>query len=105
MVDFTTNEWAVVLLVLVAGYLLGLMSRSGSAKWRRQYEAERDAHHALRRVYDAHLQRHNEVRGSGVVDRDRDGIDDRDQRVRHAAVDRNHDGIDDRDQLPPVRTR
>lgn len=61
MTPFTTNQWAVVVLVLVAGWLLGLMSRSGGGKWRRAYEDERDGHLALRRDYDAHLQQHGMV--------------------------------------------
>lgn len=42
MPTFTTNQWVVVFLVLLLGWLLGLISRSGGAKWRRAYEAERD---------------------------------------------------------------
>ncbi|AYJ87235.1 hypothetical protein D3Y57_16465 [Sphingomonas paeninsulae] len=61
MPAFTTNQWAVVVLVLVAGWLLGLMSRSGGAKWRRAYEEERESHLALRRDYEAHLQQHGMV--------------------------------------------
>ena len=43
MPEFTTNQWAILFLVLVLGWLLGLISRSGGKKWRRAYEAERDA--------------------------------------------------------------
>ena len=43
MPEFTTNQWAILFLVLVLGWLLGLVSRSGGKKWRRAYEAERDA--------------------------------------------------------------
>jgi len=43
MPAFTTNQWVILFLVLVLGWLLGLISRSGGAKWRRAYEAERDA--------------------------------------------------------------
>jgi predicted flap endonuclease-1-like 5' DNA nuclease len=43
MPAFTTNQWAILFLVLVLGWLLGLISRTGGAKWRRAYEAERDA--------------------------------------------------------------
>jgi len=41
--EFTTNQWAILFLVLVLGWLLGLVSRSGGRKWKRAYEAERDA--------------------------------------------------------------
>lgn len=43
MLGFTTNQLAILFLVLLLGWLLGLISRSGGAKWRRAYEAERDA--------------------------------------------------------------
>ena len=43
MPEFTTNQWAILFLVLVLGWLLGLLSRSGGKKWKRAYEAERDA--------------------------------------------------------------
>jgi len=41
--EFTTNQWAILFLVLVLGWLLGLISRSGGKKWKRAYIAERDA--------------------------------------------------------------
>jgi predicted flap endonuclease-1-like 5' DNA nuclease len=41
--EFTTNQWAVLFLVFVLGWLLGLISRSGGKKWKRAYQAERDA--------------------------------------------------------------
>jgi predicted flap endonuclease-1-like 5' DNA nuclease len=46
MLDFTANQWAIVALVLVLGWLLGLLSRSGGAKWRRAYEQESIAREA-----------------------------------------------------------
>jgi predicted flap endonuclease-1-like 5' DNA nuclease len=41
--EFTTNQWAILFLAFVLGWLLGLVSRSGGKKWKRAYEAERDA--------------------------------------------------------------
>ncbi|USI72268.1 hypothetical protein [Sphingomonas morindae] len=43
MMGFTANQWAILVLVLVLGWLLGLVSRSGGGRWRRQYEIERAA--------------------------------------------------------------
>lgn len=40
---FTPNQWAIVALVLVLGWLLGLLSRSGGARWKREARAERTA--------------------------------------------------------------
>lgn len=48
---FTANQWAILALVLILGWLLGLLSRSGGARWRRAYEEERDA----RKADDARL--------------------------------------------------
>ena len=38
---FTANQWAILALVLILGWLIGLLSRSGGARWRRSYEDER----------------------------------------------------------------
>ena len=58
MENFTGNGWVILGLVLVVGWLLGLMSRSGGAKWKAAYQREHDAHVALRKDYDAHLKQH-----------------------------------------------
>ncbi|MFM9977069.1 MAG: hypothetical protein ACKVOP_03360 [Sphingomonadaceae bacterium] len=105
MPNFTINEWVIVVLVLVAGYLLGLLSRSGAGKWQRQYEDERDAHQALRRDYDLHLKRLDDVRATTMIDRDRDGIDDRAQGDARRIVDRDGDGVNHRAQVRPVKSR
>ena len=57
MPAFTTNQWAILFLVLVLGWLLGLISRSGGAKWRRAYEAERDARVEEQREHNMALSR------------------------------------------------
>jgi predicted flap endonuclease-1-like 5' DNA nuclease len=54
---FTANQWAIVALVLVLGWLLGLMSRSGGAKWRRAYEEEQAARIAAEKHADAARER------------------------------------------------
>lgn len=55
MLEFTTNQWAVLFLVLVLGWLLGLMSSSGGEHWRREYESEHDARLAAERERDERL--------------------------------------------------
>lgn len=55
MTGFTTNQWAILALVLLLGWLLGLMSRSGGGKWRRSYEAERSDALRTRAEADARL--------------------------------------------------
>lgn len=55
MFDFTTDQWVAVAVIFAIGWVLGMLSRSGSGKYRKQYEDERDAHQSLRRDYDTHL--------------------------------------------------
>ena len=38
---FTTNQWAILVLVLVLGWVLGLASRSGAGRYRREANDER----------------------------------------------------------------
>jgi hypothetical protein len=54
-VSFTPEFWLILGLTLVLGWVLGLMSRSGGSRWKRELAAERDAHAATRREYDARL--------------------------------------------------
>jgi predicted flap endonuclease-1-like 5' DNA nuclease len=54
MPAFTTTEWAILFLVFLLGWLLGLISRSGG-KWRRLYESERDARAEEQREHEAAL--------------------------------------------------
>ena len=44
MLSFTIEQWAIVALVFVAGWLLGLASHGGGKKWRARYAAARAAH-------------------------------------------------------------
>jgi predicted flap endonuclease-1-like 5' DNA nuclease len=74
--SFTINQWAIIALVFVLGWLLGLLSRS-DRNWRRRYEEERAAHHALRTEHDARvtasnariadLERHEPAVGAGTA--------------------------------------
>jgi hypothetical protein len=58
MENFTGNGWVILGLTLVVGWLLGLLSRSGGAKWKKAYDTEHSAHVALRKEYDAHLKQY-----------------------------------------------
>jgi predicted flap endonuclease-1-like 5' DNA nuclease len=60
MVEFTTNQWIIIALVLVLGWLLGLASRSGGRKWKQAYRDEREAHVAYRRDTEARIAGANE---------------------------------------------
>lgn len=51
----TPTQFAVLALMLVAGWFLGLASHPGGKKWRARYAAERDAHAAARKDADARV--------------------------------------------------
>ena len=55
MLSFTIEQWAIVALVFVAGWLLGLASHGGGRKWRERYAAEREAHAQTRKAADARV--------------------------------------------------
>lgn len=52
---FNTEQWAVLLLVLVLGWLLGMASRSGGRRWKRELEDERTANETYRREHDGRI--------------------------------------------------
>ncbi|MEH3106562.1 MAG: hypothetical protein PGN09_04545 [Sphingomonas fennica] len=43
MPAFTTNQWAILFLVLVLGWVLGLASRAGGGRWKRALAEEQEA--------------------------------------------------------------
>lgn len=45
------NQLAIYALLLILGWLLGLLSRSGGGSWRRKYETERTARLALEKAH------------------------------------------------------
>lgn len=52
MLFSTPTQFAVLALVLIAGWLLGLASHPGGRKWKDRYAAEREAHAASRKDAD-----------------------------------------------------
>ncbi|WP_340312967.1 hypothetical protein [Rhizorhabdus argentea] len=53
MPAFTTNQWAILGLVLILGWFLGLLTMAGRRKWRRAFEQE----HVERIAADAEVDR------------------------------------------------
>ncbi len=53
MLFSTPTQFAVLGLLLFAGWLFGLASHPGGRKWKERYVAERDAHAANRKTWDA----------------------------------------------------
>lgn len=111
MLNFTSDQWVIVALIFVLGLLVGgFLFSGGGRKWKTRYKTEVDRRGELERT---HSQREKEwreqdsLRGAAAKDRNRDGIDDRDQvrdRDRDGVDDRDHDGIrDDRDPVDDRR--
>ena len=75
MISFSTSEWAIIALVFLLGWILGLMSRNGGARWRRELEAERHARAEDRRAYETELADRDRLvttrADRDLVDRDR----------------------------------
>ncbi len=61
MSTLTSDQWIIIAIIFIAGLILGLILRSGGAKWRRKYDIEHAEHQTLRREYEAHLKRHKEA--------------------------------------------
>ena len=55
MLFSTPTQFAVLALLFVGGWLLGLASHPGGRKWRERYTAERDAHATVRNEHDTRL--------------------------------------------------
>jgi hypothetical protein len=54
-VEFTTETWMILGLTLALGWLLGLMSRSGGKRWKRDLLREREEHKAAIRNRDEQI--------------------------------------------------
>lgn len=59
MLFSTPTQFAVLGLVLIAGWLFGLASHPGGRKWRERYVGEREAHAATRSDVEARLSQAN----------------------------------------------
>ena len=67
----TATQLAMLVLALIAGWLFGLASHSGGAKWRDRYNTERDAHAAARRDADTRVAEANRRATDAEGERDR----------------------------------
>ena len=107
MLNFDPNQVVIYALVFVLGLLVGgFLFTGGGRKWKGKYNAEVERR---KEIEARHVQAEKDwreqesLRGAAAkdrpaVDRDRDGIDDRDQ-VTTGTLDRDRDGIDDRGNI------
>jgi hypothetical protein len=92
MVAFTSDQWVILALVFVLGFLIGAFLVAGSGrKWKHRYRHEvhrreelEESHRDREREWDEREKEWRErdsLRGAAIKDRDRDadGIPDRDE--------------------------
>jgi len=76
MFEFSTNQWAIIALIFILGWLLGLFTLSGGRKWRQGYERERTARIAIEKERDRLATRITELDGERdrriALEQDRD---------------------------------
>ena len=81
MFEFSTNQWAIIGLVLILGWLLGLFTMAGGRKWKQGYLAERDRRIELEKqqaTYEDRLAAHQaQVDRVALLEKDRAAQDAR----------------------------
>ena len=83
MMQFTSDQWIIVLLVFVLGMLVGgFIFSGGGRKWKQRYNTEVDRRVELERVYaerEKEWRERDSLRAAALKDRNNDGvIDERD---------------------------
>ena len=113
MLNFSPDQWMIVLLVFVLGLLVGgFLFTGGGRKWKTRYNQEVDRRVDLERTHNAREKEWREQdsqRGAALKNRERDVVvDNRDPAVvrdRDPVVTRDRDGDGVRDDRDPVDNR
>ena len=75
MLNFTTDQWIIVLLVFVLGLLVGgFIFAGGGRKWKRRYNSELDRREELERVHaeqEKEWRERDSLRAAALKDKDR----------------------------------
>src|SRR5687767_6939388 len=96
MLNFSTDQWIILLLVFLLGLLVGgFIFSGGGRKWKQRYNSELSRREELERTHaerEKEWRERDSLRGAAVKgDRNRDGIVDE----RDRDLDRNRDGLVD----------
>ena len=83
MMQFTTDQWIIVLLVFVLGLLVGGFIFSGPGrKWKQRYRTETERGKELERIHaerEKEWRERDSLRAAALKDRNNDGVvDERD---------------------------
>ncbi|MDQ3144852.1 MAG: hypothetical protein M3Q57_08250 [Pseudomonadota bacterium] len=83
MLSFTSDQWVIVALIFVLGLLIGgFLFSGGGRKWKQRYNSEADRRAELEKSFsqrEKEWREQDSLRGAAAKDRNRDGVDDRDQ--------------------------
>ena len=107
MLNFTTDQWIIVLLVFVLGLLVGgFLFSGGGRKWKTRYNNEAERRAELERLHaerEKDWREKDSLRDAALKDRDRDSVADRRSDIsdRRGPVSERRDS--DRDGIPDDR--
>ena len=94
MLFTTPTQFAACALLLIAGWLFGLASHPGGRKWKERYAAERDAHAANRKQWEAEHKKLTSQADERIAAA-KTGIDEREteHKARIAELERENDRL------------
>jgi hypothetical protein len=83
MLNFTTDQWIIILLVFLLGLLVGgFIFSGGGRKWKQRYNSELDRRAELERLHaerEKEWRERDSLRAAALKDRNNDGVvDERD---------------------------
>ena len=97
MLNFSTDQWVIILLIFVLGLLIGgFLFSGGGRRWKTRYNAEVDRRVELERTYagrEKEWREQDSLRAAALKDRNRDGVVDE----REGVLDRRGEVVDRRD--------
>ena len=97
MLNFTTDQWVIILLIFVLGLLIGgFLFSGGGRKWKTRYNTEVDRRSELERSHTAREKEWREqdsLRAAAAKDRDRAAVAAAPVVASRDARDINNDGI------------
>jgi hypothetical protein len=80
MMQFTSDQWIIVLLVFLLGFLIGgFVFAGGGRKWKQRYNAELDRREGLERVHaerEKEWRERDSLRAAAIKDKDREPATD-----------------------------
>ena len=103
MLNFTTDQWVIILLIFVLGLLIGgFLFSGGGRKWKTRYNTEVDRRSELERTHSTREKewREQDSLRAAAAKNPRPVVDDRDTPLTR---DRDDDGV--RDDRDPVDNR